>query len=107
VDLDGSPPSGFWSNDLPLNDPPLGEPIGGSPPNFGYELMPMGYWIGTLLSYIGSPVVTCMLTSETIVIACWTCTLLMERTSCFSPKVGILIGYWFYTNYSTSGVNSS
>jgi hypothetical protein len=67
----------------------------------------MAYWIGTLLLYIGSPMVTCMLIGKVIVVVCWTCTPFAARTNCFSPKVGILIGYWFYTNYSTSGTSSN
>jgi hypothetical protein len=49
--------------------------------------------------------VTCILTSRIIVITCWTGTPFVVRIDCSSLKFGILVEYWFYTNYSIGGTS--
>jgi hypothetical protein len=40
--LSGDTPTGYWSCDLLLKDPPLGEPLSNFPPSCGCELALLG-----------------------------------------------------------------
>jgi hypothetical protein len=49
-------------------------------------------------------VVTCTLIASIATVVCWRCTFLMIKIGYFSLKLGILIRYWFCTNYWISGI---
>ncbi len=76
-----------------LGDPRVGEPISGSPPDNGCELILFGCSNKTSLPWINNPLAIGMLIGGIVVVVDWTNTPLGIRTSCFNPKISILTKY--------------